>query len=697
MRRIVLALVIMLFAYAPFARASTIIVGTSFQTAASGNANNAVPVPAGVLNGDTLFMCFKLDSSKTVTTLGGTFTSCTNFASLVDVTASTYDMKCGCRTASSEPASYTPTWTGSAASIGEIAIVRNTDGTTPAIDVAPTTATDATNITSITTSTNNDLIVAMVLDAAGGAGLITAGAQPMALSLNVANAHVLYATQETAGATTWIPTGLAYSGAGTRLGITIAVKSNTTTAATFTGRSYDTYNSGAASSLVAGAPTNGNANDTLIVPITELTPAVAITAPPVIGIRGCAVPANVNGTSGSIVYNRSAFVDANGIAAPPQSGDMLIAESTSVGAVTTIPTSFNLQTNTAWGSGGVANLETWTKLAGGSEPSSYTFSLAGNNMYCGSLCAVYDSSGGTLTVGNTQASTSGASAVTSFGATSVTTGHNNAYIHNAWAWNIGSGSITLPATQNSAFSQATGGAIAQAVGWLNQHTAGAIPTQTATAPSGPVATSQIEIYSTAAAALGGSTVWAHQSPTAVKNESATVQEDLYSMVAPNAESIGPALFVFGSSESSSDGYMVDIGNLNTTTPIDSSNSLVNEGLAASVSASLPAPTATDELAAVFQSYATCTPAAAQATGTNYSQTMLGGGRASAYLMTADYEATWQLVDACANAFASIAVGLNANTTPTRTTAQMRIQQQMESIFSLAPAPLPPASVGSWFF
>jgi hypothetical protein len=499
---------------------------------------------------------------------------------------------------------------------------------------------------------------------------------------------------------------LGYSGAGTRLGITIAVKTNTTTAANLTGVGADSYNSGSAANVSPAIANNAALGDIMLASISEVTnTGIAVTIP------------TFNGTYSAtgISYGQTTLVNSDAHTAVTLTG-------ASTGQVTsTVPVAIGAQV--------AGTEECWVKIAGSTAGA---FIMAGTGF-----------TGWGIGVGNASWASAGTSFiglvgsvafVTFTGAPSMVAGtvyhvvaENDA--SNFFVWVNGTkytgsnhgGSaptsvLSLGEDNNSNYITATEQKCAyydyelSATQIANHYLAGT------TAPAGyagagvtggatydaVIQNDGPDVYwnlgessGTTATNIGQmGLTWTQLPASAVVNESATISNSTY--WAPAIGGHGHAQFNFGSNPAASDGIIADFGNINTTTPIDSSNSLVNQGLAASVSASLPAPTATDELVAVFQSYATCaSPIASQATGTNYPQTIIGSGRASAYVMTADFASTWQLVDACTGPFASIAVGLSAATTPTRTTAQMRIQQQMESIFSLAPAPLPPG--GSWFF
>src|SRR6185437_14557460 len=100
MRRLSLVLAVWL-ALVGAAHAETSVAEISTNSA-SGNDNNAVPVPPTTTNGDLLIFCFETDSGA-VASLGAAWT-------MLDSTTNTIWAGCAKRTASSEPASYSPTW-----------------------------------------------------------------------------------------------------------------------------------------------------------------------------------------------------------------------------------------------------------------------------------------------------------------------------------------------------------------------------------------------------------------------------------------------------------------------------------------------------------------------------------------------------------------------------------------------------------
>jgi len=156
---------------------------------------------------------------------------------------------------------------------------------------------------------------------------------------------------------------------------------------------------------------------------------------------------------------------------------------------------------------------------------------------------------------------------------------------------------------------------------------------------------------------------------------------------------GAAQFNFASNPASSDGTIVAAGNLNTTTPVDVSGSLVNAGESQTQEAPLN-PTPNDELALSFNGY-NAVPTGER--GGQYPQAITIGTHMSAYYTTPNAAVVAQAVDSVSAPYASITLGLKAASTPARTTANVDINQHVIEIFSTtAPSP-PPASVGAWFF
>jgi hypothetical protein len=181
--------------------------------------------------------------------------------------------------------------------------------------------------------------------------------------------------------------------------------------------------------------------------------------------------------------------------------------------------------------------------------------------------------------------------------------------------------------------------------------------------------------------------------SAVVNESSTVQLDVWTGKPLCASCV--ETFVWASSESG-DAFIVDVGNLNTTTPSDANGTMKNEGMAVDMDAAV-AGTANDDLALNFTGYSGCAPSAIL-TGTLLPQVVSFGTKLAAHYMPIDVAASSLVVpDNCGGPEASATLALQAASAPAQTSSSMRLQQQVEEIFSLAPAPSPPASVGSWFF
>jgi hypothetical protein len=186
--------------------------------------------------------------------------------------------------------------------------------------------------------------------------------------------------------------------------------------------------------------------------------------------------------------------------------------------------------------------------------------------------------------------------------------------------------------------------------------------------------------------------WAH-TVSAVTNESSTVQLDVWTGKPLCAGCV--ETFTWASSESG-DAFIVDVGNLNTTTPSDANGSLKNEGMAVDMDAPVVG-TANDDLALNFTGYSGCAPSAI-ITGTLLPQVVAFGTKLAAHYMPIDVAASSLAIpDNCGGPEVSATLALKAASAPAQTSSSIRLQQQIEEIFSLAPAPSPPASVGSWFF
>lgn len=434
----------------------------------------------------------------------------------------------------------------------------------------------------------------------------------------------------------------------------------------------DTFQSGSASTILVASPPNGNAGDGLVTFISERTPGVAITTPPVIGMY----------SKPTAHINPSPTTSCTVNVPPTQTGHMMIAHELACGTPTL--TGWTLILNS-----GTCDVYYSRTSTGASEPSSYTATISGNNLFDCSISDMFDSSGGTLQIGAN--AYLGGSAATSFTSGQVTTLHNNALI---WAeWQQGAlSTITLPTTQtDTAMSPGNG----YSVGWFNLHTAGLTATQTATSGTSSAWRSmQIEVYSTTAAALSGSSMWAAVPNPPVGtyppvDPTSVAQLNAYMMPVASAAAIGQSLFKFASSEAASEGVMIDFGNADVTTPVDTTGVIADGGLAQSQAAPLSNPSTTDELVLL------CTTYNANPTGTIQGQfpaLVINGGHTNCYYTNLTAAVVALPVDnASINPYASIATGLKSSSTPARTSANGRANQQILEVFSTAPAPTPPTT------
>jgi len=442
----------------------------------------------------------------------------------------------------------------------------------------------------------------------------------------------------------------------------------------------DTYNSGSSTRLSIRTPLNNNLNDTLIAGILENTTGIAITAPPATDVllHGAGNAQSTGTSSCTAVVDATTkvgdrlvtIIDTNAsgtVTAPsPTAGEN---SWTLVDTITnaTHSSPFSIYSKLAT-SGDIGQSQTWTGTA--------HYSLCGVSSW-------YSASGGTVTIETdklTSGTTSGA-----YTAPAITTTHNNDVIVpfcTDSSTTMTFASLVFPVWSIS-FSVAN---------WYFQASAGSSATPACTPNSGGgVDIGQLAL--TSGGTAGPS--WVHQSPTAVTDPTDVAQIDVFTLQPPsNHNYVGTTFtFQFASSEVTSEGIMVDAGNLNTTTPIDVGGSLVNAGEAQTQEAPLN-PTPNDELALSFNGY-DAGPFGER--GGQYPQAITIGTHMSAYYTTPNAAVVAQAVDSVMAPYASITLGLKAASTPARTTANVDINQHVIEIFSTtAPVP-PPASVGAWFF
>jgi hypothetical protein len=242
----------------------------------------------------------------------------------------------------------------------------------------------------------------------------------------------------------------------------------------------------------------------------------------------------------------------------------------------------------------------------------------------------------------------------------------------------GAFTVTKPSGTTTALS---GSPTNNAAGYVNQTSPGSIGTQNFTSTG----SQSWELESIGIIRLTGTSSWATVGTKA--NDSGTVQMNVFSQTGLSAGSTQTFMVATGTAL---DAFIVNVGNLNTTTPVDGIvGTLGNEGISHDVAAPIGPATVNDDLALVFTGFASGSPGAPQAV--QLPQNVTFGSRMTADYEAIDYASASLIVASSAVAYASVAVPLQAASAPTQTSAAVRLQQQIEEIWSLAPAPTPPAA------
>jgi hypothetical protein len=247
----------------------------------------------------------------------------------------------------------------------------------------------------------------------------------------------------------------------------------------------------------------------------------------------------------------------------------------------------------------------------------------------------------------------------------------------------GSNTVTKPSAMTNV---ASGSPTNLAAGYLNVASPGALGTQNFTSTG----SNTWEVESIGIIRLTGTSAWTTVGTLA--NESQTVGLNVYQQTGLAAASTQTFVTTTGVSLNSK---LVNVGGINTSTPNDGTiGTLRLEGLSNNVIAPVLAATANDDLALVFTAFSTCTPGSPQQTQLPTNVDI--GNRMMADYEPIDFAMTAHIAQVSTCPYASIAIPLQAASAPAQTAASVRLQQQIESIFSLAPAPLPPTN-GGWPF
>jgi hypothetical protein len=248
------------------------------------------------------------------------------------------------------------------------------------------------------------------------------------------------------------------------------------------------------------------------------------------------------------------------------------------------------------------------------------------------------------------------------------------------------GASTVTKPSGTTLAVPTGAPNNNAGGYINITSPGALGTQNFTSTG----SNTWEVESIGIIRLTGTSAWTTVGTLA--NEGQTVGLNVYQQTGLAAASTQTFVTTTGVSLNSK---LVNVGGINTSTPNDGTiGTLRLEGLSTNVIAPVFAATANDDLALVFTAFATCGPGSPQQT--QLPTNVDFGNRMMADYEPIDFAVTAHIAQSSTCPYASIAIPLQAASAPAQTAASVRLQQQIESIFSLAPAPLPPTN-GGWPF
>jgi len=538
-------------------------------------------------------------------------------------------------------------------------VTRGTDGVAPTIDGTPAFVGGAsvTSITigSTTTTQAGDLVFWMAGGTASGCGGFSS--VPVMLGVGAGSTKYGYFGQSVAGAS---PTATFGCSSGNLFSVAIGVKASGP-GVVMVGPGSESTNASTAS-LSPGLPpfANASGSEISVAAISELaTSGVAITLP-IFVQWSSAVQGFLSGNPSSQTINKPSGT---------VSGTMLLA---------TIPGFCTLTGPAGWVQ--LSGTLAWWTIAGGSEPSSYTWS--GCTIYGGTITGLHDLSGGTLAIG--AYANAGPSTLSPTTGPRITTTHNNAFVYNSWIeYGGGSKVITLPSDETSLYNLTDGYLGPLAGGYFIQTVAGLTPTQQATT-NGSYAgwiIDEVEVYSS----NGSSPSAWHQLGSSIVEPGGTKELDLYWALYSASLNTNFGL----ASAINASGIIFDLGGINTTTPFDVECPL---GIGSMTNPMFPActPTPADELWFRFST-----------TGYPWS----GPGYTWRDILFANSTSGIEaVVDPLANAGAetvtgqgvsapasSVTLGLNAATSPTRATANARLNLEVLEVFTTTLPAAPPAA------
>ncbi len=313
--------------------ASSAVLGITFRTAASASAGSgtlslAVNVPSGTVASDVMVASIAVrPNTATITAPGGwTLQKRTDNASATASSLAVYYRVAG----GSEPSSYTWTFSTSTGSAGGIQTFSNVDTNNPIdIDSGQNTASGLTHASpTVTTTMTNTMLVT---------------------------------SHEFSSAATWTPPG----------GMTEAIDTASVTVPNVAGISLEANYATQASAAATGAKTATASND------ADVGNAHTLALRPLITFRA-ASSANAPSGTLSLVINAPAGT---------VSSDVLIASIAVRPNTATItpPASWTLIRRTDNASGTANSVAVYYKVAGGSEPSSYTWTFSASTGSAGGI------------------------------------------------------------------------------------------------------------------------------------------------------------------------------------------------------------------------------------------------------------------------------------------------------------------------
>ncbi len=707
LRSISIALIVWLAMALPCAASTMIYRGVVGIQGVSGISNGVIAVPPTVKDGHLIEICFWIHSG---TPSIATFGSGGGNAWVTDQNGKWGSISAGCahKIASGEPSTYTPTWaTTSATSGGVIFDVYNTDNSNPVVDAS------AINLQfgspALTTLTANDQVLTIFM---GNAFLnLTTGANTFGgvLGDNCAGAgsgdySIHWAGMPNAGAVPAI-SGVSACSAANTITVSIAYKSNATTAALFDGMGMPQYNNGTATDVYPSVPLTSVAGDWLYASLE--TNVYVNTWSPV----------NFNGTyAGSgVTYGAATLINTDAHTAVTFDGTAGQATSAAV------PIALN---NTATNG---QTIEVWFKVAGSTKGALVKLGNGSSGWGIGIGNADWDGSGLHL-LGLRE----GLAWVTFSGVPNLIAGTT---YHGVAEMN---GSTNFKVWLNgTSYTGSSAGVVAptglMGVGGYSARFLAATE-QKAAIYSYLLSTTQIANHylagTTAPSGYAGAGVTGGATYDAVvQNDNPTVfwplGESSSSGGAVNKGTTGISWTQIGSttadptnsgnsaiyrgkaigtgfagaqfhqsaSSTLSEGEIVGFHNLDATTPDDTSFTVANAGESVSSIAPLLTPQPKDELAVSFNAYPSCGPLSRQ-DGQLTTPILQKSQGMSIYYETVPQAMVSQMIDQCGGPIVTTTLGLKAATTPAAISAALRMQFMIEEYFSLTAATSPPPAGGS---